>query len=791
MEFLPAAFTALGNYQQFVVYQISPSQTRPGKNDKIPIHPEHKTRLKWGDPQNWTTSDNAIAWAKYLNASEQTNVYGVGFIFTEQDPFFFLDIDNCLEPCGTKWSDLAMSLIGTFPGAAIEVSSSGRGLHIIASGNIHQGLGCKNEKLGIELYSQGRFVALTGMHANGDAATNHTTALGSPQIHAYFSTGTSQNEDSYIWEDRWETQIKKGREPTWNGSEDDAVLFNRMIASKSSGSIFGGKINFEQLWNADVEALMRSYPDKDGRPYNESSADAALAQHLAFWTGNDCDRMLRIMKQSKLYREKWERPDYLPRTILSACAKQKEWLCDRSQIILPQDVPATVTPVPLGFLNLEQQIQLFKGCTYICDRDEILMPGGFSLKPSQFKAMYGGRSFPMDAENARVSRNAWEAFTEHQLISYPKAHSSTFLPAQEPGIIIQRDGRLLVNEYWPIETPRKKGDVSLFLRHLDKLILDPRDQVILICYMAACIRYKGIKFNWCPVIQGVQGNGKTLLTLCVAAAIGDRYVQFPAAQYIAEKFNSFLYKTILIGIEDIYVADKQRQINEALKPMITGKRQGIEPKGKDKDTRDICCNFMINSNHKDGLRIEDNERRFAPFYTAQQRKEDLRLHGLTADYFSNIFNWLERREGYAMVAQYLDEYEIPDEFNPSLGGIAPITTSSVDAITHGLGKIEQEIIEAIEQEQLGFRKGWISSIMLDNLLTRLKANGRIPLNKRRDMLRALGYDWHPGLKEGRVNNVIMPDGGKPRLFIKDGKHGSRDLSSPAAIAKMYTDDQTS
>lgn len=63
----------------------------------------------------------------------------------------------------------------------------------------------------------------------------------------------------------------------------------------------------------------------------------------------------------------------------------------------------------------------------------------------------------------------------------------------------------------------------------------------------------------------------------------------------------------------------------------------------------------------------------------------------------------------------------------------------------------------------------------------------VPRNKRRELLRSLGYDWHPALEgtNGRVNNVVMPDNGKPRL----GKIGSiawNNVATAADAARMYS-----
>lgn len=92
-------------------------------------------------------------------------------------------------------------------------------------------------------------------------------------------------------------------------------------------------VNFADLWHARADVLARRWPAggrADGLPYDASSADAALAAHLDWWTGKDRDRMARLMRQSALKRPKWDdRPDYLARTIERACSLTREVLGQR------------------------------------------------------------------------------------------------------------------------------------------------------------------------------------------------------------------------------------------------------------------------------------------------------------------------------------------------------------------------------------------------------------------------------------------------------------------------------
>lgn len=775
MQALPFAFHALAAYRQFIVYKLAPSQTTPGKTDKLPI--DYRTGLmplkNSGASSVWTDYQSAIGAAARLG--EQ---YGVGFSFAETDPFWFLDIDNCLEPSG-EWSALAKSLLAAFPGAAVEVSQSGRGLHIIGTGTMPPH-GCKNIPLGLELYHTDRFVALTGAHAMGNAGTDFSYCL--PWLVEHYFPAPMDNYAMTVWAD----------EPVeeWCGPEDDKQLIDRAMRSKSAAGAFGNRASFADLWTGDERALSAAYPHEE-RAFDASSADAALAQHLAFWTGKNCERIRRLMQQSALVRDKWERDDYLPMTITKACSRQIDVLQDKPilalTIELDKDGEVTAAPSVMTsatYLDIPQQMEFFKGCVYVQDLHRVLIPGGALLKPEQFRTTYGGFTFPMDPGNERMTRNAWECFTESQAFRAPRADSTCFRPDLEPGTIIVKDEQKLVNTWWAVQTPQREGDVAPFLLHLAKILPNMRDQQIMLSYMAACVQHPGIKFQWAPLLQGVEGNGKTLFTRCVAFAIGNRYSHFPKASQIAKHFNGWMEGKLFIGVEDIYVPESQREVLEELKPMITGERLEIERKGVDQITRDVCCNFMLNSNHKDAIRKTKNDRRFAPFYTAQQNVEDLQRDGMKGEYFPNLYSWL-KDGGYEAVNYFLHTYVIADEFNPSHGHIAPLTSSTKEALSFGLGRVEQEIIEAIEREESGFRGGWVSSMAVDKLLEKIGAARAIPPNKRRDLLINIGYDWHPNLASGRVNNMVLPDGGKPRLFIKLDSE-LRHLPNPAEIARTYS-----
>lgn len=761
---LPAALAPMGQIRQFINYIVVPG-SRPGKFDKLPVD--------WRTGHVESPHDPAI-WTDYNTARAHSDQ--VGFVFTEHDPFFFLDIDNCLTPSG--WSPLAQELCALLPGAAVEISYSGKGLHVFGVGKVPPH-GCRGPAgSGLELYDSKRFVALGKMpeYTTGDVTTDCTAGL-QVLVERYFSKVAVA-----VTVGDWTNGPCEG----WRGSTDDDDLIRRARASKSAAGVFGSRACFDDLWRVDVEVMSKAYPDTlGGGAFDESVADAALAQHLAFWTGKDCERIQRIMLMSGLVRDKWKRDDYLPRTIRQAVAQQKDVCCDRR---MEDTAPvAAITDIEgATFINPEQQKIMFAGCTYIVKQDAILMPGGHMWKERGFNSMLGGFTFILDRSNSKTTPDAWKAFLQSQVVKFPRAHDTEFRPELEPGKIWTAGNNLLVNSYYPINIEMTDGNREPFMRHMRKLFPVERDLTIVLSFMAAIIQHKGVKFQWAPLIQGAQGNGKSMLSSCLRYAVGDEYSHPAKANQLTKNFNKWMMNRILVTVEDVYVPESKGAVLEALKPMVSEYKQEIEGKGIDQAGRRLCCNFFLNSNHKDALRICRGDRRFAAFFTPHQSYADILRDGMDGSYFRGLYGWLESG-GYAIVAHFLANFKIPPEFNPATGDRAPLTSSSEEAVTASMGRLEQEIMNAIQEEKTGFRCGWISSHYLDALIRDVGMDKLIARNKRRSILQEMGYDYHSSFVDGRTNAPVQPDGTKPRLFVKPD-HRSIGLAGFAA-AQMYSEDQ--
>lgn len=309
MNALPKALEALGAYDQFMLYKLVPRPAGQEGMDKLPTSPLTGRTHDAHDSTHWVSFEAA---AQALSQFEQTGqAHGIAFTVTDACPFFFIDIDKCLVN-GVR-NPTAAKLERLFKGAAVEVSQSGNGLHILGTGKA--GVPADRKvKAGtkFDLYTQKRFVALTGTEAAGDAALDCSEALDllvaeyllKPDAAPAAATDSS------------------GRMEGWDGYEDDDELIAHALRTVGARVVFG-KPTFSQLWTADAEALARCYPPDNYRAdslgYDASKVDGAMAKELCFWTGKDAARIERLMWMSSLARDKWSvRPEYLTNTIQGA-----------------------------------------------------------------------------------------------------------------------------------------------------------------------------------------------------------------------------------------------------------------------------------------------------------------------------------------------------------------------------------------------------------------------------------------------------------------------------------------
>ena len=804
-----ASLREIAERRLFICYRLifAPGKAKP---DKLPVHHETGHAINPHDRSLWLTLDEAEGFAAGLGDN-----HGIALVLHKGCGFVCIDIDGAWN--GTEWSALAQGLCARFAGCATEVSVSGTGLHIFVAytGELPEHRS-KDTALHLECYSDVRFIALNPDKLNGSFTLDRTAEL-LAFIAEYMPARVDARDAA--WTDY--------PHPDWQGITDNPALIAKMRATKSIAQVMGSKASFEQLWTNDADALAHHYPSQGEDYYDRSSADLALANYLAFWTGNDCERMESLMWGSELVRDKWERRDYIEGTILRACSGTRSFhkLSKRERVAptppreppprvelagfsvpLPPAQPADgLLPVPPpppppataleaaqapgAMITGAQQVEFFRGMIYIQDMRRMLMPSGVLLDEKRFDedASVSGYEYLID-DVGNITKSPWEAFTQSRhscarLLT--KVRGLCFDPPKPLGTIIERGGALYANSYKPITIRRVKGDASPFVNHVRMLYPHGRDAEILISWLATMFQNVGVKARCHPILIGPQGCGKSTIARVARYCAGPQYTHSPRASRIGAQFNAALDNKLLIIVDDIDLDENDTETMEALKPILTEDTIEVEYKGVDAVTRDSRANWIFTTNNPTGVRITRASRRFMVFWTAQRTVDDMDALGLRdGKYFNALNEWLEA-DGFAIAYDYLMSYDIPAEFNYTLnGGNAPETTSTAEIVLANEGQLEQGIKEAISNGDEGFRDDWINGDCVDVLITQLHRSRSISKRKRGAILAEMGYVPHPALTEGRPHNKL-PGGKRPVIYVKRSRADLLALNTPVAVVAAY------
>ena len=757
---------------QFILWKSVPDLP-PKKDRKIPCD-INGAAIDPHDPSKFMTYEEASTVAGSTG-------YNVGFVLTKDDPYFLFDLDDVRDPVTGQYSDIAQAAVALFPGAAMEVSYSQTGMHVYGRCDAER-LRTKRRKWQnnqFEFYTEGRFVAL-GHGAQGDIEIDWTNQL----------DGLIPTRDVADLEAGQDGPVAEYTGKSWSDEE----LVTKMLNSQGSRDVqFGDKASARDLWTCDVAKLATHFPSQSGDSYDRSNADAALMAHLAFWCGKDYQRMDRLFRASGLFRDKYDkRPDYRQSTITGAIAGCRNvYSVQQKPLTKPMDAPEG------EFMLIHDLIEYFEGCVYVGSHNAILTPTGAMMNQSQFRAEFSGFQFQMSASNGTSSwtKNVWEAFTENRAHKFPSVFDTTFDPTGKfQDILIDPDGNKRVNIYQPRTPQRVSGDPSPFVDLMVKMLPDERDRAILTSYMAAVCQYPGRKFLWAPVVQGAQGNGKSTLISVLQYAVdgitqgvddqASRLSVELLPRHLDSRFNAPMQNKTLAIVHEMHTDSfkDQRERQDYLKSLITESTLTIERKGMDQFTARNHMNFMFCSNHRDAVRLESSERRFAIFYTAQQTKEDVAAMGVN---FPDLWKWL-RADGFAIIYDYLMAYQIPDEFNPAEGATrAPTTSSTAAAVAESRSPVERLIVEAVADGEPGFRNNWVSTAKVNHLCER---DGIKPPVGRalQGVMRTLGYN-----RVGRVRaNVVFEDGGATTLWSNDSATAYSNADhAPIELVQRYRMDQ--
>ena len=686
--------------------------------DRVPLDPIKLLPANAHDARNWLSYESALL------LSQQRGT-GIGFVLTHSDPFFFVDIDDALTENG--WSDIANEITTMFRGAFMEVSMSGEGLHIIGRGKPRTRHRNKNGPLHIELYTQRRFIALTGHGATGDATYECQDALDT-LIDKYFA----EVDTTPLAE--WTT----GPCEEWSGPADDTELLELATQIKTARSMLGHSPTFQELWTA-ASSLGKFYPHPEN-PFDHSSADLALCCHLAYLTGKDCDRIDRLFRMSALYRSKWEREDYRYNTITQAITQ-----CRGVLNVLSRQKKDFSGESIIPYKNLPDA---FEGIYFAVDLDRYIMPDGSMPNVHAFDTACGAKIYCLDPTGQKTTTKASEAFRTAVNIEPDLIVRGITMTSQVPYLEKTEDNRL---NLWQKPTIKaRKGDAGLFKRHIANLLPNEQDQHCLLWWLARVLQRPGEKIEWMPVLQGAQGNGKTTIADIMCAIIGENHSMRVDSTTLKSDYNDWIEGRIFIAIEELFV-NGRFELLQKLKNYTSNKAVPLHKKFVNTYNIQNMANFFATTNHRNAVPKTEEIRRYWLVYTAQQG------YNYRADlqWFNKFHAWWRQPRNLEAIAHYLLYYPTAENFAQ-----APAVSMQDEVLAESLPDYVLTLKEAIEQEGPGLRKGLVSTVQVTKVL-----KGAGP-RKVGNALALLGY-----VKLGQLSfTSIIDDGKRPYIYCHESQY---------------------
>ena len=276
-----------------------------GRDTKIPYNALTGAKAKSNDPVTWCGFSEA---ARAVNGSGKYK--GVGFMLSDS-PYVCVDLDHCLD--GGEKEEWARGIVEQI-GGYVEVSQSGKGLHIFGRATVERGR--RNDR--IEIYPDKRFIAMTGDVWEGHGALSDIQSGIDALMAEYFpddggKAGTCSKSELPTPAKHPHGGGEQQGAAAQNGADRDGHAPNRpphvdaVIAKMRKGE------------RAELFAAL--FDRGDTSHYGSGSeADMALMNMIAFAADGDAALMEEVFTCSALgRREKWQtRADYRKMTVGTA-----------------------------------------------------------------------------------------------------------------------------------------------------------------------------------------------------------------------------------------------------------------------------------------------------------------------------------------------------------------------------------------------------------------------------------------------------------------------------------------
>lgn len=316
--------------------------------------------------------------------------------------------------------------------------------------------------------------------------------------------------------------------------------------------------------------------------------------------------------------------------------------------------------------------------------------------------------------------------------------------------------------------------IELVKKHIKFICGNSKNALILTEWIAHQIQFPGKQILWSPVIQSVQGTGKSFFGELLRCCLGDRNVGTVSPTQVVSDFNGWATGVSVNVLEELRVKGHNRHdAANALKPLITDRMIQINDKGVKQFMAYNTTNYLCFTNYKDSIPLDSEDRRwwviFVPFNNIDEMGNDIKKTLTTTEikglnnkevcekiYFPHLFDQI-RTHG-CQIRKWLLEFKITKEFLETKR--APMTEDKMSMIATEESCLEGyiEVKEMIEKGGKYYNKDVVSSSDLFSEVMFEYPDLEINNVKKNQILKKLRFTTSP--------KPIKIDGKSKRIWTK-------------------------
>ncbi|WP_288959840.1 PriCT-2 domain-containing protein [uncultured Sulfitobacter sp.] len=254
-------------------------------------------------------------------------------------------------------------------------------------------------------------------------------------------------------------------------------------------------------------------------------------------------------------------------------------------------------------------------------------------------------------------------------VQIPVVANKMYMPGEDQ--LFKVNGERYVNSYTDVGVPEMpdeltsadKRAIRIVEEHFTHMFSRERDREMLIDFFAYITQTLG-RVNWCPVIQGAEGDGKTFVYTMMGCVLGAENVNSIPGEALTEKNTAWAEGSLFTLIEEVRLHGQNRfDVINKVKPYITNATAPIRRMQTDWYEVINRTSYCMVTNYQDGVPMGDNDSRYYPMLSRYQTQKAIKqFKRENPFYYHDLFEAMTQHSG--AIRHWLMNRELSREFDP-------------------------------------------------------------------------------------------------------------------------------